>query len=156
MRLLHLRQNRVLAHPRVSFLKCWFCARHFQCPLAGARLQHKGLLSQSWALLIWGCSQPDWTMCDPQPPWLAASLLTFSWCPCRIWRKGRRPGLAHACHPSRKGHLRPPSIWIPESDVSETGKHGDRVSTHQFTSNGLPAHVSTNISAAAGAEEGLA
>ena len=107
----------------------------FRCPPAGAGLQREGSPSQSWALLIWGRSHPDWTVCDPQPPWLAASLLTFCWCPCRIWRKGRRPGLAHACRPLRKGHLRPPSIWLPESDVSETGKHGDRVSPHQFTSN---------------------
>lgn len=63
-----------------------------------------------------------------------ASLLTFCWWPCRIWGKGQRPGLARACHAHRKGHLRPPSIWLPDSGVNETGKHGDYVSPQMSTS----------------------
>ena len=44
------------------------CAWNSGCPHAGTGFQHEGSLSQSWALLIWGHSQPDWTMCDPQTP----------------------------------------------------------------------------------------
>lgn len=103
-------------------------------PTCRYTFQHEGVLSQPWALLIRGRSQPDWTTCDPQPPWLAASPLTFCCRPCRIWRKGGRPGLARACRLHRKGRLRPPSIWLPDSSVSETGKHADHVSPQMSTS----------------------
>lgn len=42
--------------------------------------------------------------------------------------------MARVCHLHRKGRLRPPSIRLPDSGVSETGKHGDHVPPQMSTS----------------------